>query len=126
MTAGVSVPGWNRNAWRERAACRSGPELDWITPTAESVATCRAICATCPVLSECRTYALQAGEPWGIWGGLDPDERAELAAGLNCPPPTVLPSHGTNSRYAWHGCRCIPCRTAHTNYVREHRKRLQK
>jgi WhiB family redox-sensing transcriptional regulator len=34
------------------------------------------ICRECPVLRTCRTYALGAGEPYGIWGGLDAAERA--------------------------------------------------
>ena len=31
----------------------------------------KAICATCPVRSECREYALEIREPHGIWGGLN-------------------------------------------------------
>jgi WhiB family redox-sensing transcriptional regulator len=28
-----------------------------------------AICATCPVRRQCREYALEAGEKFGVWGG---------------------------------------------------------
>lgn len=37
------------------------------------------ICATCPVASECLDHALVVGERYGIWGGLTPDERNDLA-----------------------------------------------
>ncbi|WP_424556268.1 WhiB family transcriptional regulator [Streptacidiphilus pinicola] len=36
------------------------------------------VCAGCPVLDECRTYALEAREPYGVWGGMSEDERAAL------------------------------------------------
>lgn len=29
-----------------------------------------AICSTCPVIHQCRTYALFHGEMSGVWGGL--------------------------------------------------------
>ena len=32
----------------------------------------------CPVLTQCRQYALDAAEPYGIWGGMTPLERALL------------------------------------------------
>lgn len=35
------------------------------------------ICATCPVLRECRDYALTNNEPHGVWGGLSLMERRE-------------------------------------------------
>jgi WhiB family redox-sensing transcriptional regulator len=38
----------------------------------------KALCDTCPVKSECLTYALAAGEGYGIWGGLTTNERDRL------------------------------------------------
>ena len=35
----------------------------------------KAICATCPVIKECRDQALRLAEPYGIWGGLTQEER---------------------------------------------------
>ncbi|MTA96041.1 MAG: WhiB family transcriptional regulator, partial [Actinobacteria bacterium] len=43
----------------------------------------KAICASCPVLAQCRDHALAVQEPYGIWGGLSEDERAELIARSN-------------------------------------------
>jgi WhiB family transcriptional regulator, redox-sensing transcriptional regulator len=36
------------------------------------------ICRSCPVLEACRNYALDAPEPYGIWGALTPSERQRL------------------------------------------------
>jgi WhiB family transcriptional regulator, redox-sensing transcriptional regulator len=63
--------------WLRRGACKSSdPELFFplaASPVQEAQA--KAVCATCQVLAECRSYALKAGETDGIWGGLTPEER---------------------------------------------------
>jgi WhiB family transcriptional regulator, redox-sensing transcriptional regulator len=41
----------------------------------------KAICQHCPVLEQCRRYALAAREPYGVWGGLTEEERRELWTG---------------------------------------------
>jgi WhiB family redox-sensing transcriptional regulator len=71
--------------WAERAACRDpkvDPELFFPVsesgPAARQVAAAKAICARCPVAAQCRDWALQVGEPAGIWGGMTPDERRQL------------------------------------------------
>lgn len=38
----------------------------------------KATCARCPVIDACRRYALQAREPFGVWGGLSQSDRAEI------------------------------------------------
>jgi len=38
-------------------------------------AAARVLCLSCPVIDECGTYALDHGEPWGIWGGMSPRTR---------------------------------------------------
>jgi WhiB family redox-sensing transcriptional regulator len=37
------------------------------------------ICAECPVQIECRNYALEIREQYGIWGGMTENERRLLA-----------------------------------------------
>lgn len=113
---------WPRAVWARHAACRGRLDLDWIDPSPAQTDQCRAVCAGCPVRASCRMFALGNGEPWGIWGGLDPDERAVLARVGGYPSPHALPPHGTNSRYAKHGCRCHPCRYAHTAYESTRRR----
>lgn len=36
------------------------------------------ICRGCPVMAECLQWALEHDEQEGVWGGLDPNERAAL------------------------------------------------
>lgn len=38
----------------------------------------KAACSRCPVRDMCRTWALENGEEFGIWGGTTPAERAAL------------------------------------------------
>ncbi|MEW9546861.1 WhiB family transcriptional regulator [Nonomuraea sp. NPDC050783] len=63
--------------WLRRGACRSSdPDLFFpLAPSPLQEARAKAVCAGCQVLQECRSYALRAGEPEGIWGGLTPQER---------------------------------------------------
>lgn len=42
----------------------------------------KAICAQCPVIRECLRDALANHEPYGVWGGMSPDERFQLINGL--------------------------------------------
>jgi Transcription factor WhiB len=112
--------------WQRRAACRGRLDLDWIDPSPTQETQCRTVCAGCPVRALCRTFALASGEPWGIWGGLDPDERASIARSAGYPPPRALPPHGTNARYAKHRCPCTPCRRAHTVYERQRQERVRR
>lgn len=39
------------------------------------------ICGGCDVRLDCLTYAIENGEDWGVWGGLDEDQRRALKAG---------------------------------------------
>ncbi|HEX3780316.1 MAG TPA: WhiB family transcriptional regulator [Pseudonocardiaceae bacterium] len=110
--------------WTRRAACLDQwTDLDWIDPTPEQARHCREICVDCPVRHHCLAAALIAAEPWGIWGGLDPDERADLARASGLPLPNALPVHGVRTRYVRHGCRCRACRQAQTTYESERRRK---
>ncbi|MEV8633356.1 WhiB family transcriptional regulator [Streptosporangium sp. NPDC051023] len=66
--------------WVVRGACRaSDPELFFpLAQSAEQEARAKAVCSGCPVLAECRAYALRVAEPEGIWGGLTVQERRSL------------------------------------------------
>lgn len=35
------------------------------------------VCARCPVLAQCRSHALAANEPYGVWGGMSAHDRAD-------------------------------------------------
>ena len=66
--------------WANRAACL-GAEPEVFFPVgsggmaASDVAAAKAICSQCPVLHDCRDYALRSRQPFGVWGGLDEEER---------------------------------------------------
>lgn len=73
--------------WRHQAACTDvDPELFFpvgrpgVTPPEQDARTTRAkaVCRGCPVKAECLTWALDHGDDYGVWGGMDPDERRAL------------------------------------------------
>ncbi|HYZ91614.1 MAG TPA: WhiB family transcriptional regulator [Actinomycetota bacterium] len=74
------------NDWRPKAACQGlDPELffssDDIVNRQERLereAEAKAVCTRCTVRSECLTYALDAGERYGVWGGMTAQERRAL------------------------------------------------
>ena len=70
-------------AWQLRGACRrADPDLffhpDGERGEARDVrdAAAKQICATCPVLQQCREHALTTPEATGVWGGMSEAERA--------------------------------------------------
>ncbi|MDI9884756.1 WhiB family transcriptional regulator [Streptomyces sp. HNM0645] len=63
--------------WRERAAC-SGTEADELFAEATQQNKAKAICATCPVQTECLAEALDTGVRFGVWGGMTERERRAL------------------------------------------------
>ena len=67
-------------AWVLSAACRDeDPEL-WFSPDPADVAKARAVCARCPVLSDCSAAAEANAELYGVWGGTDREHaRFEVA-----------------------------------------------
>lgn len=114
--------------WHPEGACDGRSDLDWYGETRREIAAVKAVCAECPVQVTCLQDALDRREPWGVWGGLDPDERAEYAKQLGQAQPTIV-RHGERARYVGTrktpGCRCDLCRRAHSIYENERRKRVQ-
>jgi WhiB family redox-sensing transcriptional regulator len=109
-------------AWHTRGACGPetahlfyGPGLELATrrpledraQRAARVAAAKAICTGCPVLAQCRAYALDANEPHGIWGGLTEGERQAVRAvhrhhAVTRSTPTRTPAgHGRRPRPVW-------------------------
>ena len=71
--------------WQYEGACRSLPTEMFFHPDGERgprrrarEIAAKAVCASCPVIAQCRAHALAAQEPYGIWGGLTEDERLEI------------------------------------------------
>jgi WhiB family redox-sensing transcriptional regulator len=66
-------------AWQLYAECapRAG-EVDFFPARGESVRDAKAVCAVCPVTSQCLEFALQHKVAHGVWGGLSERERRTL------------------------------------------------
>src|SRR5690606_30303953 len=76
MTADSQRP---RAVWSLEGSCSLPPEAYYPEEDNSSVAQTKETCNTCPVIRECRNYAI-LHEEWGIWGGMDEAERkVELA-----------------------------------------------
>lgn len=78
------------------AAClEPGTDPDLFFPPGEAglatqrqVAQAKALCARCPVMEQCRDWAVTSGESEGIWGGTTPAERRVLRGRL----PRAVPA----------------------------------
>jgi WhiB family redox-sensing transcriptional regulator len=70
----------DKTSWRLEAGCR------WVDPDlffpisasgrgGEQADRARAVCARCPVRSECLDFALRTRQMHGVWGGTTAEER---------------------------------------------------
>lgn len=78
------LPGPNADLWdwQMHGVCRGvdsavffHPEGERGRARAQREMHAKQLCRACPVITQCRTHALQVGEPYGIWGGLSESER---------------------------------------------------
>jgi WhiB family transcriptional regulator, redox-sensing transcriptional regulator len=77
------------DGWRARAACAgTNPSLFYDAAPA-TIAAAKAVCSRCDVRAECLAFALETREPFGVWGGLDADERSALV-GPSRPGPNPI------------------------------------
>lgn len=68
--------------WQLHGSCRGLESAVFFHPDGERgraraarVRRAKEICGSCPVLAQCRSYALSVSEPYGVWGGMSEDER---------------------------------------------------
>jgi len=73
--------------WQLHGTCRGAESAVFFHPDNERGPARRArqakakqLCQECPVITQCRQHALTAREPFGVWGGLDEDERRAIFA----------------------------------------------
>lgn len=76
----VTTDAWQ---WQLHARCRGMPADVFFTcdqdrgrRRLDHEMNAKRICRNCPVIRECRDYAVEAAEPYGIWGGMSAKERA--------------------------------------------------
>jgi len=68
--------------WTRRGLCtQADPEI-FFPPKGNSGIEAKQICAGCPVRAECLAYAIEADEEFGIWGGLNRNERLKVREAL--------------------------------------------
>ena len=84
VLAGVPAA-WQDGRWRSDAACADSFSPDFWADIETQVGarrrmreTAKLVCSVCKVQPECLTYALETKQPYGVWGGLLPEERREL------------------------------------------------
>lgn len=112
----------DRRPWMDHAACAGAEPTLFFPDNASPQAAARAleICGNCPVRVQCRSYARNAAEPYGIWGGERPAGRARA-----------------NRRRGGRPSRCLECGSVFTvatgvgwklcsDKCRGHRHRQQK
>lgn len=91
--------------WQFEGLCRTvSPEL-FFHPEGERGSArqrrderAKNLCRQCPVLQECRSHALAAREPYGVWGALTEEERAALLAEADITPGATEPADPSVTR----------------------------
>jgi hypothetical protein len=95
--------------------CVADPEL-WFSPVPADRDLAKRICGTC--LQRLSCAELGAGEVWGVWSGIDCEQReaerltAEMAGGV------LEAAEVVHDRSAYvRGCRCGVCRAANARFI---------
>lgn len=73
--------------WQDEAACLGMNQDYFFLEQGSSTSSDRAkaICAQCPVISDCLDYALDTNPQYGIWAGMSLRERRHYVAGKPLP-----------------------------------------
>lgn len=70
-------------SWQADALCRDNDAEIFFSPSGEGRSarrmreeSAKVVCAQCPVIAQCKQFALAANEPFGVWGGMTARERS--------------------------------------------------
>lgn len=100
-------------SWQRHGKCNTmdpelffHPEGERGGPRRRRIEYAKYICRQCPVIGECRQYALLHREPYGVWGGLSEEERSGIlrtenrtrACSSNLPPSGDVEPYRKNRR----------------------------
>ena len=92
----LPAPIWESYEWQHDGACVGADVDGFFSPEHERgfarerrESAAKAFCADCPVVRECLQHAMAVREEHGVWGGLNPRERSDLAAGVVAPGTPV-------------------------------------
>jgi WhiB family transcriptional regulator, redox-sensing transcriptional regulator len=64
--------------WNRKARCRTAPTSVFFPTQGDDVGQAKAICRGCPVLAECREYALTYPSLQGVWAAMSEQERERM------------------------------------------------
>ncbi|MFF8458886.1 WhiB family transcriptional regulator [Streptomyces albidoflavus] len=73
------------NHWQDRAACKTADAEAIFFPvltTPDTIQAAKEICQRCPVIQDCKRFALENRETHGVWGGMS---EKELQAARRAP-----------------------------------------
>ena len=99
MTLPHQLPGPNADFWdwQLQGSCRGEASDVFYHPDGERGRArqrrelrAKAICASCPVLQECRRHALAVAQPYGVWGGLSESERLTILRKIERKQPVAV------------------------------------
>ena len=96
------------------AACRSlDPEL-FFAERGESVVRAREVCRGCPIVVECREFAVTNNERFGIWGDTSPRDRRRIRHERRTDGAAPVRTHCDRGHVWDERCvavaRCVECR----------------
>src|SRR5690606_35053352 len=74
-------PAENDPSWRNNAACLGVDSNVFFVDRGAKATEAKQICGGCPVREECLEYALRTRPVYGIWGGLNHNERWDVIQG---------------------------------------------
>lgn len=68
---GFEMPSFTPEPWTRDAACAQvDPDVMFPHPSDRAgLNAARQVCAGCPVIAECRAFAVRTGQKHGVWGG---------------------------------------------------------
>jgi WhiB family transcriptional regulator, redox-sensing transcriptional regulator len=92
--------------WMSLGGCRDADSelffpISSLGPAQQQIAEAKAVCAACPVRAACLSYAVETGQPAGIWGGTTEDERRHIRSAKTARPASP-PSGGARPRAREH------------------------
>lgn len=94
--------------WFEDALCRREGDPEAFYPEGRAgwrAREAKKVCARCTVIDQCRTWALENHERWGVWGGLsEPERRAIFQRGADA-IEAAKRARGMSTRNNPHGHR---------------------
>lgn len=69
---------WLPPDWYADALCAQVDPAPFYPEDGGSIRPAKQVCAMCPVRDQCRAYALENDEQWGVWGGMSESDRRKL------------------------------------------------